>query len=67
MITLKLAGYTREELQMLHQILRNGVQVAGYVCEPAKITCDTCPYRHICGDLVRAEAFAYKQLKSGKI
>lgn len=60
MITIKKNPYTDAERLALHEALHEAVTVfINHHCEPLA-KCQTCEYRRICADLIKARDYAYK-------
>ena len=57
MITLKLASYTKDEVNMLAELL-DGLQKQLHPNCKTHLTCRNCPTRHLCIDLAQATMYA---------
>ena len=62
MITLKIRAYTKEQLQMLYDVLGEGVaMITSINCTG---DCRNCVYKHPCNDLYEAQEILAKELQS---
>lgn len=62
MITLKVKPYTKEELQMLYDVLGEGVaMITSIDCHG---NCKTCKYKHPCHDIEEAQEWLATVIES---
>lgn len=65
MISIKKNPYSDAELLALHSAMHEAVKafINGY-CKP-EYKCQTCEYRHVCYDLIKARDYAYRIATGG--
>ena len=57
MIRLMLANYNKKEVELLTQIIRDGILSTKHHCDNIKQNCDACQYKWLCADLASAETY----------
>lgn len=62
MITLKIRGYTKEQLQMLYDVFGEGVAMITSI--DCNNECRTCKYKRPCQDLEEAQEFIAQHLQA---